>query len=52
MVPPSQGWFEVIRERRGSGSFVAVGERGRVRDRVVGERAKSSTLASINARGF
>lgn len=41
MVPPSQGWLDVMRERRGSGSVVAVGERGWVREREPGERAKS-----------
>lgn len=40
MVPPSHGWFDVRRDRSGSGS--AVGERAdRVIDRAVGERAKS-----------
>lgn len=42
-MPPSQGWFEVMRERRGSGSALerADGERGMVKEREVGERAKS-----------
>ena len=50
MVPPSQGWFDVIKDRRGSdwdwGS--AVGERAieTVRDRAVGERTKSFKFMS------
>jgi hypothetical protein len=41
MVPPSQGWLEVMRERRGSGSVARVaGELETFRERV-GERAKS-----------
>jgi hypothetical protein len=44
MVPPSQGWFEVMRDNRGSGSFGAVGERGIVNERFVGERAKSKVI--------
>lgn len=40
MVPPSQGWFDVMRDRIGSGS--AVGERAeRVSERAVGDRTKS-----------
>lgn len=41
MVPPSHGWFDVRSDRSGSGS--AVGERAdKVRDRAVGDRAKST----------
>jgi len=41
MVPPSQGWLEVIRERRGSG--VGADSRVRVMERAVGERVKSGS---------
>jgi hypothetical protein len=46
MVPPSQGWFDVMRDSSGSGDCwvpVAVGELAvRVKERAVGERAKSA----------
>ena len=46
MIPlPSHGWFEVIRERSGSGGSVVDSRAESVRDRAVGERTKSAIVS-------